>query len=134
VKYASKAKMTVLAGIARVATIAKAKMTLRANYAGIAENAAIVGRAEVATKHARKMCQGAKTASVAKIAVNAIIARVVVIIQETIAATVRGVRIVARATEMAGKARASSNVSGSNIPIISKVIGQTNSAVPYPLN
>ena len=78
VKYASKAKMTVLAGIARVATIAKAKMTLRANYAGIAENAAIVGRAEVATKHARKMRQTATIARAAKIVVNAIIVRVAI--------------------------------------------------------
>ena len=78
VKYASKAKMTVLVGIARVAIIAKAKMTLRANYAGIAKNAAIVGRARVATKYARKMRQNAKTARVAKIVVNAIIASVAI--------------------------------------------------------
>ena len=70
--------MTVLAGIARVAIIAKAKMTLRANYAGIAENAAIVGRAEVATKHARKMRQNATIARAAKIVVNAIIVRVAI--------------------------------------------------------
>ena len=53
-------------------------MTLRANYASIAKNAAIVGRARVATKYARKMRQNATIARAAKIVVNAIIVRVAI--------------------------------------------------------